>query len=185
MFSVVEQEPFKHCHAQGIVATETESALLSWLEGIPEWRHKVESFYEHYGLDLASVDQCDASALLCSRPYLFVLKKWMEDWFDVKLSSNIRIWAHWLRPGNGIGVHNDNTPGEFRFVLQLNSGWDISHGGLTLLASGKKPLKIEKAIPPISNTALAFRTDALSYHAVTEVLDGNRYSIVFVFREVA
>ncbi len=181
MNSVLEKEPFLHLHAQHIISSEQEKNLLLWLEGSSGWLHKVEDFY---GMDLSASDHCDASAMLCSRPFLFTLKKLMEQWFDVTLSSKIRIWAHLLRPGNGIGIHNDNTPNEFRFVLQLNSGWEISQGGFTLLIEGKNPHNLKKAVIPASNTALAFRTDAFSYHAVSEVRAGNRYSLVFVFTEL-
>ncbi len=105
----------------------------------------------------------------------------MTEWFNVKFTDGVSVWAHRLAVGDGIGVHNDNTPSEFRLVVQLNRGWKLDFGGIAIFFDSNSQLKPARAYLPHSNSAVAFRTDHRSYHAVTDVFGGTRYSLIFVF----
>lgn len=173
--------PYPHCHIRDLLPDDVADSLLRTLEELDCWKLRQENFYTHYSIDLSSIDLSGEWRTICSRSFLYALRTRMSQWFDSEFSEEVCVWAHKLTVGNGIGIHNDNTPNEFRLVLQLNRGWDAAKGGFSLMLQGPSPYVVERVYPPVSNTAIAFETDRRSYHAVTEVMSGERYSIVFVF----
>jgi Rps23 Pro-64 3,4-dihydroxylase Tpa1-like proline 4-hydroxylase len=91
----------------------------------------------------------------------------------------------WLvEAGQRLGIHNDcmdNGP-DYRFLIQLNRGWTMEHGGLLLLfdqtTAAEDPC-CRKGYLPISRSAVAFEISKRSHHAVSRVLDGRRFTITY------
>jgi len=102
--------------------------------------------------------------------------------FGVSLSGRINISAHKLTAGHHASIHTDNLPGEtHRIVVQLNRGRaDGSRGNLVLLA-GPSPNDVEIVFKQRTNSAIGFPLGPASYHAVTEVKTGTRFSIIYTF----
>src|SRR5262249_13999603 len=97
-------------------------------------------------------------------------------------SEHYHIAAHKLIPQQGIGVHTDRPQDgseTHRLVIHLNRGFVDSYGGHLIFFDDQKGQRVRKIIRPLHNSAVAFESSARSYHAVSNVLHGIRYSLVF------
>lgn len=175
----IRSNPFKHAVIAELLPANDAESLLLWLEQTQEWTLRSKSFYTHYAIDLAGLLVHDATLTICSRYFLLNLRNLMQECFGVAFAKGVAVWAHKQIIGQGIGPHTDRSQDEYRLVLQLNRGWTPRNGGLCLLFNQGLPIV---AYAPMCNSAIAFRTDNKAFHAVTEVIEGTRYSIVFVFR---
>ena len=89
--------------------------------------------------------------------------------------------------GHGIGIHNDDPePGSetYRLVIQLNREFRDSYGGHLALFNSNNIQDIHRIVKPIHNSAIAFALLPHSWHAVSYVSEGERYSIVFSFWDI-
>jgi hypothetical protein len=93
------------------------------------------------------------------------------------------ITAHKLNRSQKIRIHNDARPdGEtHRFLIQLNRGWNEANGGLLMLFRGPEVEMLDDVIVPTSRSAFGFEISAASYHAVSQVYQSDRYTLVFSF----
>lgn len=109
----------------------------------------------------------------------------MERLLGGKLTSQVEITAHKLNRTQKIRIHNDARPdGEtHRFLIQLNREWSESRGGLLMLFRGPDVEMLDNIIRPVSGSAFGFRISGKSYHAVSQVREGDRYTLVFSFYE--
>ena len=92
--------------------------------------------------------------------------------------------AHRLRRGDYIGFHNDyRKDGEMiRLVLMLGNG--NNEGGVFVAMGGNDAGNGNEALEAVfqeHNRLLAFCVSRRSYHLVTEVNEGDRYSVVFSY----
>ena len=101
------------------------------------------------------------------------------------MSERIDITAHQLVPGQRIRLHNDFIPGyeTHRLLIQLNQGWDVANGGLLMFFNSADPADIHKIFLPLHNSAVVFAISASSYHAVTPLSGGERFTLVYSFYE--
>lgn len=181
---IVHNTPFEHCLLSNWLTPAEELSVLNALERETQWRRQKEHFYTHSSIDLSQIEVSAEYGPLCSREKLSTLKLIMEKMFGIPFSNEIRVWMHKMVPGDGIGIHNDNCESELRMVLQLNRGWRTSNGGISVLLSKDGTHFLDRMYKPISNTAIAFLTTKTSYHAVTDVMEDTRFSIVYVLKRV-
>ena len=94
--------------------------------------------------------------------------------------------AHRLTAGQRIRIHNDYIEkGEtHRLIVQLNRGWTPGDGGHLMLFGSGRPEDVRVVLAPLSRQALVFEISHGSHHAVSEVVHGERYSIVYSFHAV-
>ena len=94
------------------------------------------------------------------------------------------VTAHKLLPGQTIRVHNDHRPrGEtHRLLVQLNRGWDDEQGGLLLLFGSAAADDVRRILRPTHRSATAFEISPKSFHAVSTIRRGERYTLVYSFR---
>ncbi|QHN05363.1 2OG-Fe(II) oxygenase [Granulicella sp. WH15] len=99
------------------------------------------------------------------------------------MKPQIDITAHKLNRTQKIRIHNDARPdGEtHRFLIQLNRGWSDENGGMLMLFRGPEVETLEDVILPTSRSAFGFEISPASYHAVSQVHQGDRYTLVFSF----
>ncbi|MGJ3628150.1 2OG-Fe(II) oxygenase family protein [Sphingomonas sp. MMS24-JH45] len=69
-----------------------------------------------------------------------------------------------------------------RVLLQLDHGWSVDNGGLLMLFADDQPESVTTAILPSHASAFAFEISARSYHAVSTIRAGERYTLVYTFR---
>jgi Rps23 Pro-64 3,4-dihydroxylase Tpa1-like proline 4-hydroxylase len=109
----------------------------------------------------------------------------MAELFGVDLSPRVDITAHKLIPGQRIRIHNDFIPGAetHRLLMHFNRRWQDDNGGLFLLFNSADPADIHKIFRPVHNSAVGFAITTTSYHAVSTVHTGERFTLVYSFYE--
>jgi Rps23 Pro-64 3,4-dihydroxylase Tpa1-like proline 4-hydroxylase len=97
----------------------------------------------------------------------------------------IDITAHRLVAGQTIRLHNDyiGHAETHRLLVHLNRGWDAAKGGLLMLFGSHRPEDVRAAIIPRHGTAFAFAISPKSFHAVSTILSGDRFTLVYTFRK--
>ncbi len=115
----------------------------------------------------------------------------METAFGTKLDRRVRITAVRLAPGQAIGIHNDNIidpdyrdssgmPHEqFRVLISLTPDYRDEDGGFAAIMEGPyEDSNIARLIRPVFNAGYAFQQTGNSYHAVTEMRNRDRLTLV-------
>jgi Rps23 Pro-64 3,4-dihydroxylase Tpa1-like proline 4-hydroxylase len=94
------------------------------------------------------------------------------------------VTAHKLVSGQTIRVHNDHRPkGEtHRVLVQLNRGWTDAQGGLLLLFGSAAAEDVRRILRPTHGSAISFAISPQSFHAVSTIQRGERYTLVYSFR---
>ena len=87
--------------------------------------------------------------------------------------------------GQTIRVHNDYIGGAetHRMLVQLNRGWDAANGGLLMLFDSDRAEDVSAVIIPRHGSALAFAISPKSFHAVSTIVSGARFTLVYTFRK--
>lgn len=180
----VRTTPFAHATHPAPLSAELCEAALSWMETIAPWRLRVASFYEQWELHLDPGDLPAALRLLLAVETVDALREMMLVPFaDVPLTLT-EVTAHKLLPGQTIRVHNDHRPrGEtHRLLLQLNRGWSDEQGGLLLLFGSAAADDVRRILRPTHCSAVAFEISPQSFHAVSTIQRGERYTLVYSFQ---
>ena len=166
-----------------VISKQLEQALLAWLEVEAPWRLAVMDFYEQYEFDFGDVDIPANLKPLFSQSTLDDLRRNIGTLLGASLTPKVDITAHRLNRSQKIRIHNDARPnGEtHRFLIQLNRSWNEANGGLLMLFRGPEVETLDDVIPPTSRSAFGFEISAASYHAVSQVHGGDRYTLVFSF----
>ena len=165
------------------VSTELEEALLRWFESDAPWRLAVMDFYEQYEFDVQDVEVPTDLKALFSESSLDELRRKVGALLGASLKPQIEITAHKLNRSQKIRIHNDARPdGEtHRLLIQVNRGWSEANGGLLMLFRGPEVEMLDDVISPTSRSAFGFEISTASYHAVSQVHHGDRYTLVFSF----
>ena len=178
----LEALPFEHFTGHGkLPATGTE--LLDWLETEAPWELTRTEFYEQYEFSLAHCPPAPVLRPVVCAEALTALRDRMSACFGRSLSGRVDVTAHKLVPGQTIRIHNDHIPGgeTHRLLLQLNRGWEPRHGGYLMFFAGPEPETVSKVVEPRNGTVQAFAISPRSYHAVSTVHAGERFTIVYSF----
>jgi Rps23 Pro-64 3,4-dihydroxylase Tpa1-like proline 4-hydroxylase len=112
------------------------------------------------------------------------LKGRMESIFETTLADRWNIVVHKMLPNQRIGVHNDAPGAEsetHRLVAHLNRGWKEQDGGYFVLLDSNNPNENVRIFQPLHNTAIGFALFDKSYHSVSKIEQGVRYTIVYSF----
>ena len=181
----VHDHPFPHVELQGWLGAGAAEATLEWLEDRAPWHLRETSFYEQYEFSLLSSPPPDRLGHLTAPATISRVGSLMERTFGVSPRELVDVTAHRLLPGQTIRLHNDFIGGEesHRLLVQLNRGWTVENGGLLMLFSSTRAEDLEAAIVPLHDTAFAFEISPRSHHAVSTVAKGERFTLVYTFRE--
>lgn len=180
--------PFKFFTSSPNTEEGTMSTWLDWFENQAPWRLVETDFYEQYEFSLINADLPECVSALVSEDTLNHVKSQVEGLFNVRLSSDLEVVAHKLVKGQTIRVHNDflniDDRETHRVLLQLNRNYDESNGGFLMMFRGKEPEDLAEIIEPISGSVQGFEISSESHHAVSTIHSGERYTVVYSFREV-
>jgi Rps23 Pro-64 3,4-dihydroxylase Tpa1-like proline 4-hydroxylase len=181
--AVVRVQPFPCFTVAQAISGETEQALLTWLESQVPWRLAVMDFYEQYEFDVKDTNLPENLKHLFSECTLNQLRENVGALLGASLKPQIDITAHKLNRSQKIRIHNDaRLDGEtHRLLVQLNRDWVDANGGLLMLFRGPEVEMLDDIIPPTSRSAFGFEISNASYHAVSQVHRGDRYTLVFSF----
>lgn len=178
-------EPFHYSIVSQAFPSSLSLNILDWLESETSWKLVKTDFYEQFVVSLLDVELPEHLSLFRDTKHLQTLRKKIEALFRVNFKDKFDIVAHRLVPGQSIRIHNDFIPGyeTHRFTVQLNRGVQDNWGGWFILFDSSNPAEIHKILRPTHNSALGFAISECSYHAVSPLYDGERYTLVFSFYE--
>lgn len=177
---IVNEEPFRYATFSECLATSLSGDILAWFEHDAPWRLKRTDFYEQYEFSCWDSTSPIASHLTSSR-VLEVVRSEMMKVFGRTFEEPISVVAHKLLEGQRIGIHNDYLVGEesHRLVIQLNHGLSDDHGGFLMIFNSDDPADIARIMRPVHVSGFAFEISPASFHAVSEVHGGVRYSLIY------
>ena len=177
------QSPFSYVVGLGGVSLEQETRWLNWLENDAPWKLTVEDFYEQYEFSMVSDEQTIVSHELAEKCVLDSLRCSMFEHFGCRFIERVDVTAHMLVPGQTIRIHNDYLPGgeTHRLLLQINRSWEPNHGGHLMFFHGPTPETVRRIVEPRSGSIQAFAISPSSYHAVSTVHSGKRFTVVYSF----
>lgn len=175
--------PFPYFTADGIFGPDVSRAVLEWLEREPRWELTEADFYEQYEFNLLDVPPPRSLSFLTGEPFQDDLRNQLEQVFGERLTGRVDCTVHKLVSGQRIRVHNDFIPGSetHRLVIQLNRGWRQDHGGFLMLFNSADAADIHAVLAPVHDSVVGFAISEASYHAVSTVHSGQRYTLVYSF----
>jgi Rps23 Pro-64 3,4-dihydroxylase Tpa1-like proline 4-hydroxylase len=179
-------EPFPHLAIPAILAPAVANRVLAWFQSDAPWRLRVESFYEQYEFSLVSEDGSAISRELAGEDVVEAARTLISDHFMINGDlALIDVSAHKLTPGQTIRIHNDWIGGEetHRVLIQLNDGWSVNHGGLLMLFGSRAPEDVRSVVEPTHGSGFAFAISDRSFHAVSTIKSGERFTLVYTFRD--
>jgi hypothetical protein len=175
--------PFPHFLVDDCLDKELAAELLDWFERQAPWRLVETDFYEQYEFSLFDADLPQRLKTLVDPSSLAALRDTMSKAFGTAFKDRMTVVAHKLVRGHRIAIHNDFLDGEetHRLTVQVNRGLKDSDGGFFMLFNSCDAADVHKVLRPISGTGLGFEIGPHSYHAVSAVHGGERYTLVFSF----
>lgn len=179
----IQTNPFKYFVAKKFFTDEYANNLLNWVQNHVSFKRVVEHFYDQYEFRINKSDELpDFVGILTGSEFLGKVKKITEYAFNIELKDRVDVDLHKLTPGQAISIHNDYTGNKdyetHRIVVQLNSMAPRSGG--VLCTFGSNSIKdIDKVIMPIHNSCFGFEISKDSYHAVSPVIFGERFTLIF------
>ncbi|AWN42514.1 cyclophane-containing peptide 2OG-Fe(II) oxygenase YhhC [Methylobacterium durans] len=181
-------DPFPHLRVPGILAREAADRVLRWLKTRAPWTLRVESFYEQHEISLLAAELDPEVAALVSPAFVEAVRRELRSRFALGDELVlVDIGAHRLTSGQTIRIHNDFLGGAetHRLLIQLNDGWSAERGGLLMLFADEAPESLRSVVMPTHASGFAFEISPASFHAVSSIKDGERYTLVYTFRRPA
>lgn len=179
----VNQSPFLYATFLECLPPEPGDDILRWLENDAPWQLKRTSFYEQY--EFSCWDCTSPMASYVTGPgTLDTVRTTMETVFARTFEEPISVVAHKLLEGQRIGIHNDYLVGQetHRLVIQLNHGLSDDDGGFLMLFNSDDPADIDRIMRPVHLSGFAFEISPASFHAVSKINSGVRYSLIYSLR---
>jgi Rps23 Pro-64 3,4-dihydroxylase Tpa1-like proline 4-hydroxylase len=177
-------EPFPHATHAAPLPAALSAATLDWMETAAPWQLRIASFYEQWELHLEpGVVPAELRPLLAIET-IDHLRSVMLAPLAATRAMLIEVTAHKLVPGQTIRVHNDYLDdGEtHRLLVQFNRSWQDAQGGLLMLFGSASPEDVRRILRPVHGSAMAFPISPQSFHAVSTVRHGHRYTLVYSFK---
>ena len=177
---VINMLPFRHATFGQCLPPATADKILQWFDHEAPWASKRTDFYEQYEFSCWDSESLVAK-WLTSEDVLQTVRTRMMDVFGLTFDDSISVVCHKLISGHRIGIHNDYLVGEetHRLIIQLNHGLADEDGGYLMLFNSEDPIDIHSILRPIHRDALAFEISAGSFHAVSQMHGGARYTIIY------
>ena len=177
-------DPFPHAISREVLPLDIAERTLAWMETSAPWVLRIASFYEQWEMHLAEeMLPEDIRELLSPDTIDGLVRALLPDMRDTR--ELIEVTAHRMVPGQTIRVHNDFRPGgeTHRLLIQLNRGWTDDQGGLLMLFGSGQAEDIRRLIRPVHASGFGFRISRSSFHAVSTISRGDRFTLVYSFRE--
>jgi Rps23 Pro-64 3,4-dihydroxylase Tpa1-like proline 4-hydroxylase len=177
------EAPFPHAVAVQLLSSELADSALDWFECGAPWRLRIESFYEQYELNLHQVDLPEDLTQLIAPETIARVRRMLAPLTEDALTL-VEANAHKLLPGQTIKIHNDYIGGEetHRVLVQLNRHWSDDKGGMLMLFASSDADDVARLVRPIHGSATAFEISPASFHAVSTIRSGERYTLVYSFK---
>lgn len=179
----MRRAPFLHSSAVGAIDVALAEAVHSWMENEAPWRLRIADFYEQWEIHLEGSVVPEALSGLVAPAFVRGLADTM---FGETVGRDLRlleVTAHKLLEGQTIKIHNDNLDGAetHRILIQLNGGWRDEQGGMLMLFGSDNSADVRRIVRPLHRSAFGFVISDNSFHAVSTVTEGRRYTLVYSF----
>ena len=186
MAAATRVDPFPHATTREALPPELVARALRWMEEDAPWRLRVADFYEQWEMHLgADSVPGDLEDLIAPATVSHLADELLPAGRgSVRL---VEVTAHRMTVGPTIRVHNDFRPGgeTHRILIQLNRGWRDEQGGLLMLFGSQYAADIRRVIRPVHGSGFGFAISDRSFHAVSTIKEGERFTLVYSFREEA
>jgi Rps23 Pro-64 3,4-dihydroxylase Tpa1-like proline 4-hydroxylase len=182
------ETPFSHVRIPYVLPLDCADSTLHWLSEKAPWRLRVEHFYEQNEFSLLTANLSEEIECLVQPSFVESVRESVRNWFKLGAMPDIvDINAHRLTPGQTIRIHNDFIEGgeTHRLLIQLNGGWKVENGGLLMLFNSSAPEDVRSVILPRHRSGFAFEISPRSFHAVSQIKCGERYTLVYSLRAPA
>lgn len=182
-------DPFAHFVLSDFYESEFAEVLTNWLSTPAMWRRAVHHFYDQFEFnfkDVPSIPETVTHALLTS-PALSKVRLLAENLFETQFRPNVCISAHKLVDGQGIGIHTDSKRGaeSHRILVQLSKDWQDDFGGQLVFFGSDNIEDVKLVFRHAFNTAIGFSLGGVSYHAVSNVMHGERLTVIYGFWSIS
>ena len=176
--------PFPHTSCAGAIPAPCADGMLRWMRSEAPWRLKVASFYEQWELPIDGAALPDDLEFVREQGFVGALRDRMVGPLAEGGLELVEITAHRLVAGQTIRIHNDYLDGHetHRLLIQLNDGWTDGNGGMLMLFGSASNRDLKRVVRPLHGSAFAFEISPASYHAVSTVHGGERFTLVYSFR---
>jgi Rps23 Pro-64 3,4-dihydroxylase Tpa1-like proline 4-hydroxylase len=182
--AVTSDKPFVHARLATAVPLDAADAALAWLTTEAPWTLRVEDFYVQHEFSLRQVPLGEGIAPFASDVFVEQVRVGLRRALTVDKDLRlVDVNAHRLTPGQVIRIHNDFIEGAetHRMLIQLNHGWSAANGGLLMLFGDDEVNSVKDIILPRHASGFAFEISPRSFHAVSEIHAGERYTLVYTF----
>lgn len=186
--AVVAARPFPHFLAPEALDATLAGEVLRWLRDDAAWDLRIEDFYEQHEIGLLDVALPERIACIVSPGFLSSVEAALAELLPAEAALRlVDVSAHRLTSGQTIRIHNDDLGGAetHRLLVQLNDGWRADQGGLLMLFSADRPESLADVVLPTHRSAFGFRISERSHHAVSTIHRGERFTLVYTFRQAA
>lgn len=183
--AAVATSPFPHAAIPAVLSPADAATVLSWMRTEAPWTLRVENFYEQYEFSLLGIELPFRVRGLTHPDFIQALRSYLQESIGAPEQLElVDVSAHKLVPGQTIRVHNDFIGNEetHRVLVQLNEGWSLDKGGLLMLFDSDRPEDVTAAIMPTHASGFAFEISPRSFHAVSTIKSGERFTLVYTFR---
>ena len=181
--AVPRLEPFRHAIYREFLPAALLEETLSWMQEDALWKLRIASFYEQWELHLSPETLPPGLQALLSSETIADIKRRLIRPIVAGEVRFVEATAHKLVAGQTIRIHNDYLDdGEtHRVLFQLNRGWRDEQGGLLMLFGSDSPEDVRRIVRPIHGSAFAFEISPNSFHAVSRIVGGDRFTMVYSF----
>lgn len=176
--------PFPHATCAGALSGSCADDLLRWMRFEAPWRLKVASFYEQWELPIDDASLPGGLEYLLKHEFVDALRdRMVTPLIDARLDL-VEVTAHRLVEGQTIRIHNDYLEGQetHRLLIQLNNGWTDENGGMLMLFGSASNQDLKRVVRPLHGSAFSFEISPTSYHAVSTIHGGERFTLVYSFK---
>ena len=173
--------PYRHVCLYPILEPALAQRALSWLCRTAAWARQEGAFFRHDSFALTpEVVPPDVEGVV-SPNTLGSLRALLQSRFGTEVQAFAHVEAHRSTARDDIGLHTDADVSEVRLMLNLNARWAPGQGGVLQLQDRPGHACRRVGYRPLHNSATAFRTAPDSYHRVSPVQDGERYTLLYRF----
>jgi Rps23 Pro-64 3,4-dihydroxylase Tpa1-like proline 4-hydroxylase len=181
---VARNAPFPHAVAYQFFESNFAERVLQWFDHDAPWQLRVESFYEQYELNLHQANlPAHLRGLIADKTIGCLAARMLAPLSQGELVLT-EANAHKLLPGQTIKIHNDYIveAETHRVLVQLNRDWSDKNGGFLMLFEGPDASEVRRIIRPIHGSVISFEISPNSFHAVSTILAGERYTLIYSFK---
>lgn len=182
-------EPYSFIRSKNFLDENQSIEILNWFEKDAPWHLTETDFYSQHEFLLDKETVPNHLKYLISDETKRKFIQLLEEQFSCKFKNMMEVVAHRLSNNQVIKIHNDYIEeADFeiethRLLIQLNHGWSEDNGGFLMIFKSENSDDVVDAILPEHRSMFAFAISPYSYHAVSEIHSGLRYTLIFNFYE--